>query len=258
MQSSVTASRSYNAPDHAAFAFIRAIVDAIDHRNPLASLNEAARLRSVDMAFVATPEQKLSAVDYERRIVNDRELIVNDTWHDIFNACIWLTFPKTKRTISELHVEIGHGENNRRPRQRDALTLFDEAGLILCAHGSLCDEFKQLNETHQWKTLFVERRREFIEHVTPYLFGHGTLEQLIEKPHRGLTAKALWLPLARDATIEAIDEYLAAQVRGGLLLTSNERRIPMPLLGVPGWFDENADPACYDDASVFRAARERR
>jgi hypothetical protein len=241
-----------------AFDFIQPLLQRIDRNDLVASLNTLARERKIEIAFVAAPEQKLTAVDYERRIVHDHELVVNDNWHDIFNACIWLTFPKTKRTISELHVAIGHGENNRRPRQRDVLTLFDEAGLILCAPSALCDEFKQLNETHQWKTLFVERRREFVEQITSYLFGHGTLEQLIEKPHRGLTAKVLWLPFARDAKIEAIDEYLAAQIRDGLILTANERRIPMPLLGIPGWFAENEDLQCYDDVSVFRSQRTRR
>jgi Protein of unknown function (DUF3025) len=241
-----------------AFDFIQPLLQRIDRDDFIASLNTLARERKIEIVFVAAPEQKLAAVDYERRIVHDRELIVNDNWHDIFNACIWLTFPKTKRAVSELHVAIGHGENNRRPRQRDVLTLFDEAGLVLCAPSALCDELKQLNETHQWKTLFVARRREFVEQVTPYLFGHGTLEQLIEKPHQGLTAKALWLPFARDATIEAIDEYLAPQIRGGLLLTPDERRIPMPLLGIPSWFAENEEPQCYDDVSVFRPLRMRR
>jgi Protein of unknown function (DUF3025) len=246
---------------HPAFDFIRPLLVVIAGANPrdfsarIDSLNRIASERNVDLEFVAAREQKLSAVEYESRIVTHRELVVNDNWHDIFNACIWLTFPKTKRTISERHVAMGHGENNRRPRQRDVLTLFDEAGLILCAPPDLCDEFKQLNETHRWKTLFVERRREFLEQVTPYLFGHGTLEQLIEKPHRGLTAKVLWLPFARDATVDAIDDCLATQIRGGLLLTPDERRIPMPLLGIPGWFAENEAPQCYDDVNVFRSQR---
>ncbi|HMM24565.1 MAG TPA: DUF3025 domain-containing protein [Pseudoxanthomonas mexicana] len=27
---------------------------------------------------------------------------------------------------------------------------------------------------------------------------------------------------------------------------------PLPVLGVPGWWDGNADPAFYADAAVFR------
>jgi hypothetical protein len=248
---------------HPAFDFIRPLLEAIDRDHPrdfnrrIDSLNRIANERNVDLAFVAAFEQKLSAVEYESRIVTHRELVVNDNWHDIFNACIWLTFPNTKRAISELHVTIGHGENNRRPRQRDVLTLFDEAGLILCAPPAVCDEFKQLNEAHDWKTLFIKRRSEFVEQVTPYLFGHGTLEQLIDNPHRGLTAKVLWLPFARDSKIAMLDEFLAKQVRDCSLLSAQERRVPMPLLGIPGWFAENEDPRCYDDATVFRGARVR-
>ncbi len=209
----------------------------------------------IDISFVRAPEQKLSAVEYESRIVSHRELIVHDNLHDLFNACIWLTFPKTKRAISELHVALGAGDNNRRPRRRDVLTLFDESGLILLCEPTLCAEFATLNKTHQWKTLFVERRSEFVSHVRPLLFGHGALEQLASNPHRGLTAKALWLPIAASPSMSDVDCYLADRVIANELLTDTEQRIPMPLLGVPRWFAENENPACYEDVGVFRAAR---
>jgi hypothetical protein len=246
---------------HPAFDFIRPLLDRVDRVDQsalLVSLNALARERGVEIAFVPAPEQKLSAVEYERRIVEAREVIVNDNWHDRFNACIWLTFPLTKRAISELHVTLGPGEENRRPRRRDVLTLFDESGLLLVCDSALCDTFKRLNETHRWQTLFVERRREFVVSVKPILFGHGALEQLATKWHRGLTVKAQWLALHRDASLAEIDCVLADRIVKGEELREDERRIPMPLLGVPGWFEENEDPACYDDASVFRPARERR
>jgi hypothetical protein len=242
---------------HPAFDFVRPPLGRIDRSHLIVSLNSLARERKVDLTFVAAPEKKVSAVEYETRIVAARELIVNDGLHDLFNACIWLTFPKTKRIISELHVELGSGENNRRPRRRDVLTLFDESGLMLLCEHERCDEFKALNETHQWKTLFVERRHEFVEHVRPILFGHGALEQLASNWHRGLTVKAQWLSLHREATLAELDTFLAKEIRANKALRDDERRIPMPLLGVPGWFAENSDGICYDDASVFRAARRR-
>jgi Protein of unknown function (DUF3025) len=243
--------------DHPTFDFIRPLLKRIDRANLIASLNGLAREREIDLKFVAAPEKKLSAVEYETRIAHDHELIVNDSLHDLFNACIWLTFPKTKRTISELHVELGAGDNNRRPRRRDVLTLFDESGLMLICDPSYCDAFKQLNENHQWKTLFVERRREFVDHVRPILFGHGALEQLASHSHRGLTVKAQWLPLSCDTPLDAIDDYLLAKIRANEELRDNEWRIPMPLLGVPGWFEENENASCYGDASIFRPAPRR-
>jgi Protein of unknown function (DUF3025) len=243
---------------HPAFDFIRPQLDRIDRSALLASLNALARERGVEIAFVCAREQKLSAVDYERRIVHVREVIVHDNWHDIFNACVWLIFPQTKRVISELHVELGSGENNRRPRRRDVLTLFDESGLIFLCTPALCDEFKTLNEMHQWKKLFVERRREFIANVKPLLFGHGALEQLSERWHRGLTVKALWLPLDLSSSFTDIDTHLASSIRTNEALSEDERRIPMPLLGIPRWFAENEESRCYDDASIFRPVRSHR
>lgn len=245
---------------HPAFDFIRPLLDAVacersDGGDRIAALNRLARERNIGLTFVPAPEQKLSAVEYETRIVSHRELIVADNWHDLFNACIWLTFPQTKRIVSELHVALGAGENYRRPRRRDVLTLFDESGVILLCEPSRCVEFEALNKTHQWKTMFVERRDEWLAHVTPLLFGHGALEQLATNWHGGLTVKALWLPLNPRTPIESIDEFLAARVRENSLLCDEERRIPMPILGVPGWFAENENPVCYDDVSVFRPVR---
>jgi Protein of unknown function (DUF3025) len=118
---------------HPAFDFVRPLLDRIDQSALLASLNALAHECGVEISFVPAPSHKLSAVDYERRIVEAREVIVDDNWHDRFNACIWLMFPVTKRVISELHVTLGIGEENRRPRRRDVLTLFDESGLLLVA-----------------------------------------------------------------------------------------------------------------------------
>ncbi|MGL5003054.1 MAG: DUF3025 domain-containing protein [Casimicrobium sp.] len=256
IQLDVAASRSCNL-SHAAFDFIHPVLDVINRENYVASLNSLARERAIDLRFIPAPEQKLSAVEYETRIVSHRELIVNDNWHDVFNACIWLTFPQTKRIISELHVALGAGENNRRPRRRDVLTLFDESGAILLCEPSRCSEFEILNKTHQWKTMFVERRAEWLAHVRPILFGHGALEQLATNWHRGLTVKAQWAPLSPTSSMEEIDRYLATEIAADRVLCEDERRIPLPLLGVPGWFAENEDSVCYYDAGVFRPARVR-
>jgi hypothetical protein len=242
---------------HPAFSFVRPVLDRIDRANPIDSLNVLAREKKVDLAFIKAPEKKVSAVEYEKRTASDRELIVTDSLHDLFNACIWLTLPKTKRAISELHVELGIGENNRRPRRRDVLTLFDESGLILLCNPDQCEEFRQLNEAHQWKTLFVEQRHDFIEHVRPVLFGHGALEQLAIQWHRGLTVKAQWLPFHCATPLAEVDEYFAAAIRANRVLHDRERRIPMPLLGIPGWFIENETPSCYNDVSIFRPGRHR-
>jgi hypothetical protein len=207
--------------------------------------------------FIPPPARTLSAIDFERRVVEHNELIVRpDNLHDLLNALVWLTFPKTKRAISEAHVALGvNKEGKTRPRRRDVLTVFDESGMIVLSQR---DDLPELNRTHQWRELFVTHRADFIDQARPILFGHGAMEQLgqqLPHPHRGLTAKALWLPLPVATTVFEIDHYLATRIISGERLHEQERTIPMPLLGLPGWFAENQSPSCYDDESVFRPRR---
>ena len=89
------------------------------------------------------------------------------------------------------------------------------------------------------------------------MFGHGTLEQLGAKPHQGLTVKALWLPLAPSTPLPEIDAWMAERIANAVLLAADEHRLPLPILGVPGWFAANEAPECYDDLDVFRPLRPR-
>ncbi|TAG80751.1 MAG: DUF3025 domain-containing protein [Burkholderiales bacterium] len=243
---------------HPAFDFVRPILDQIDRHRLHDSLNALARNRGIDIAFVPPPEQRVSAVEYETRIAKKHELITANSWHDLFNACIWLTFPLTKRAISELHVSLGTGIDNRRPRRRDVLTLFDESGIVLLCNAPLCSKLQRFNEQHDWKALFIDQRLTWREQVRPILFGHGALEQLATEWHRGLTVKAEWLEISPESALDDVDQYMAARVIQADLLREEDRRIPMPLLGVPNWFAENAQPSCYDDSSIFRVKRVRR
>ena len=201
--------------------------------------------------FVPPPPRAISAIEYERRVVERNELIVRtDNLHDVMNALVWLTFPKTKRAISEVHVALGvTADGKTRPRRRDVLTLFDEAGAIILSQR---DDLKKLHEAHRWRELFVNHRQDFVDEARVMLFGHGALEQLGSNPHRGLTVKALWLPLVRDTSLPTVDVWMATRISAGQLLADNEYRLPLPILGIPGWFAENERAECYDDIDVFR------
>ncbi len=193
-------------------------------------------------------------MDFERRVVEQNELIVRpDNLHDTANAIVWHAFPEAKRAISETHVALGAAATaNGRPRRRDILTLFDEAGALIISQR---DDLRTLHEAHEWRRLFVDRRAEFMRDCRVILFGHGTLEQLASNPHRGLTTKALWLEMAAGVSISEIDTHLAGGVASGTLLAASERRLALPILGVPGWFPESEAPDCYGDIDVFRPRR---
>ena len=209
--------------------------------------------------FIPPPARALSAIDFERRVVEHNELIIRpNSLHDLLNALVWLTFPKTKRAISEAHVALGvNPDGKTRPRRRDVLTLFDESGLIILSEN---DTLRSMNQQHQWRELFVTHRSDFIQQTRPILFGHGAMEQIgnqLPQVHRGLTVKALWLPLPTSTTLPELDDYLAKRTVSGESLGEQERSTPMPVLGLPAWFAENELPACYDDETVFRPTRAR-
>jgi len=222
---------------------------------PLAKGLTAPQSKSVPH-LIPPPARALGALDFERTLVERNELIVRpDNLHDTMNAIVWHTFPRAKRAISEIHVSLGAANTaNGRPRRRDVLTLFDEAGAIIVSQR---DDLKALHQAHEWKALFIDHRAEFVRDARVILFGHGTLEQLGAKPHQGLTVKALWLPLAPSAPLPEIDVWMAERIASGELLAADEHRLPLPILGVPGWFVANEAVECYDDVDVFRPLRKR-
>ena len=103
---------------------------------------------------------------------------------------------------------------------------------------------------HDWRRLFVAHRAAWHTEVRVIVFGHALMEKLTA-PYRGVTAHALHVRLAADAPRAAIDAAVAAALDEGL---APGRLRPLPVLGIPGWAD-NDDATYYDDASVFRPAR---
>jgi hypothetical protein len=73
------------------------------------------------------------------------------------------------------------------------------------------------------------------------LIGHALLEKLLA-PRKAMTAHVWPLHGEVDA---ALPEDLLRSHRGWL---------PLPVLGVPDWWNPNEQIGFYDDAAVFRAA----
>ena len=180
--------------------------------------------------------------------------------HDLFNALVWLTFPHTKATINGRHIAArgGHsGTGNRGPVQ-DALTLFDECGVVVVSDQT---ELLELIAAFQWKELFWKRRDAVKQHMRFFLFGHGLMEQLLN-PYVGLTGKALlvnvdmpWLGANTSELLQHIDARSRALIASPSALSQGRDLVPLPLLGIPGWAAENEFESYYDDAQYFRAGR---
>jgi hypothetical protein len=83
------------------------------------------------------------------------------------------------------------------------------------------------------------------------LFGHALLEKLAS-PRKAITAHVYQAQPATDL-IADLDSWVAQDLSPEKL--ASKPFAPLPVLGVPGWWPANEDPAFYEDVQVFRAAR---
>lgn len=218
-----------------------AVAQAVQQASSVAAALSASRPGNAP-AFV--PQDALPAGQaYEAHIFETRTVPTRDNLHDFFNGLVWLAFPHTKRRLNQLQAgEIArHGVTTVRGPLRDALTLFDENGALLEAPPVLW----QALVARDWRRLFVTERARWQE-ARLWVFGHALLEKLVT-PRKGMTAHVLRLPGAPSCTDDAA---LAAALDPAHLAT--KPFVPLPVLGVPGWCAENASPAFYADAQVFR------
>jgi len=183
-----------------------------------------------------------------------------DNWHDLFNALVWLAFPRTKAVLNRHHCEEIRARSGERLRgtARDVLTLFDEGGIVVAAADA---ELASLLREFRWKELFWRRRAEVQRSMRFYVFGHAIYEKALE-PYKGVTAKALIVDAASgllDAPIELqlseLDARAADYFSGSQALSSTRNLPPLPILGIPGWDPSNAREEYYDDAAQFRPGR---
>jgi len=224
---------------------------------PAVASGGGAPIRFVPPAAVS---REFSA-QYEVRIFQTGEVQTRpDNWHDLFNALVWLAFPKTKAVLNGHHYDEIRARRGERLRgtARDVLTLFDEGGIVVAAAGA---ELPVLLRGFRWKELFWRRRAEVLRSMRFYVFGHAIYEKALE-PYRGVTAKALIVdvapelleaPLARQ--LPELDARAADYFSGLEALASTRTLSPLPILGIPGWEPANAREEYYDDRAQFRPGR---
>lgn len=183
-----------------------------------------------------------------------------NNWHDLFNACIWALFPKTKRSLNQLHVnDITEYGLKQRTKQRDALTLFDECGVVL-AYTDESD--KSALQNHLWLDSFWQNRSRWFVNIRPFIFGHAMYEMSL-KPFIGLTAKAYFVQVTDDffklslaEQYAYLDQQVAIEVTEQARLKNNQALSPLPLLGVPSWYDDNQARDFYLNENYFRPKRQ--
>ncbi len=195
-----------------------------------------------DVRFV--PQAELPPGEaYEAFIHRSGRVPTRDNLHDLFNGLVWLRFPRLKARLNQLHaaqIEI-EGIGAARGPLRDALTLFDENGAWWQAPPSLL----QALQRRDWHALFVTHRADWsAARLVPV--GHALLEKLVA-PRKPITAH-LWAAAGPPEEARGIDAARWAC----------KPFLPLPVLGVPLWWPANDNEAFYDDADVFRPARDNR
>lgn len=215
------------------------------------------------LRFVAQEHGRLAfESQYEPRCYLNGEVQTREhNWHDLFNALVWLIFPRAKAAINLRHYQAlqgAHDGHSQRGKVRDMATLLDESGVIVVSADT---ELSGLLSGFQWKELFWQRRQQLGKAMGFYVFGHGLYEKMLQ-PYVGMTGQGLlldveaafftWPLAARLAHVDQrVAEYLANPAHCG----STRELQPVPLLGVPGWSADNEKAAYYDNAAYFRPGR---
>ncbi len=214
-----------------------------------------------DYRFIAqTDEFDWQGLSYESLIFEHNTIPTRiDNWHDLFNACIWHLFPESKQVLNRLHVsDINQFGAKKRTKQRDALTLFDECGVVLAYQD---EAQKQALQNHNWLQAFWHNRADWFESIRPFVFGHAMYEMSL-KPFIGLTAKAYFVKVDEDffklslaEQYAYLDGQLAKEFADDLKLSDNRYLSPLPILGIPGWAQENGKIEYYQNTDYFRPKR---
>jgi hypothetical protein len=198
--------------------------------------------------FVSQSELS-SDIAYESFIYSHKCVPTRDNLHDFFNGLCWLRFPKTKSRLNFLQAQeiTSQGVGATRGLLRDALTLFDENVLLLQSSDALW----QALQDRDWIKLFVQLRDEWqCAHIVT--FGHALLEKLVT-PYKSITAHVYRIASDVDAQDDqALDDWLASNLQPNFLAT--KPFLPLPVLGIPGWWPENEDASFYADTQVFRVS----
>jgi hypothetical protein len=231
----------------------------LDRRRPPVRTSSGMPLR-----LVAQQGRKRTFEDkHEVRVYLRGELGLRErSWHDLLNLLVWLAFPRSKAALNRRHYQAleaqrAAGEANRGPAQ-DALTLFDEGGVIVAS----CDQdLLACLRDWRWKELFWGNRARLAARMRFYVFGHAIYEKALN-PFMGITGRGILIGVEPELLAAPLVEQIAALDGRIAEHVSDERRMAatrelavVPVLGVPGWHAGNDREEFYGDRDYFRPGR---
>lgn len=218
--------------------------------------------RQTDFCFVANELLEQDGRYYEDYIYATQQIPTRaENWHDLFGAFIWCLFPNTKALLNQLHIqEIKRAGLSPRTELRNKITLLDECG-VLIAYTAGQESMVQQLQQHQWQQVFCQHRSLWWQQIRPVVFGHAIYE-MATQPFIGLTAKCWFIEVPAaffswplKAAYTFLDNKLQQQIANPDVLLNNGQLTPLPLLGVPGWYQENQQSDFYHNTNYFRPKR---
>jgi len=197
-------------------------------------------------------------LSYEDRLYGRGELEFREhSWHDLFNVLVWLAFPRAKAALNARHHAAPVVARGRGP-VRDALTLFDESGMVVLSADA---DLPELIRGFRWKELFWTHRARVAEGMLFLPFGHALCEKALA-PYKGITGRCLLfrsgpglLRLSTEAGLRQVDALVAGHLADPATLQHTQELAPLPLLGIPGWCGDNREEGYYEDRGHFRPGR---
>jgi hypothetical protein len=180
----------------------------------------------------APPDDAPDTTPYELHVHCTGRVPTRDNLHDFFNGLVWLCHPRWKTKLNQLQAAhiTQHGVQATRGALRDALTLFDESGAVLC----LPTDTARALQARDWSAACLMQRDAWRANSV-VIVGHALLEQLTVAPRKGLTAHALLTDPLTLTNAQWANKPFAA----------------LPVMGVPGWSPMQT-ASFYADAKVFR------
>ncbi|HEX5655566.1 MAG TPA: DUF3025 domain-containing protein [Polyangiales bacterium] len=188
----------------------------------------ALRFREVPRAKPRRPKGPIDLTTlYEGQVSVRGEVPTRrEDWHDLFNALAFLTFPRAKRALHARQFAIAQARlgtsatklPNARTREQDALTLFDEGGLVVASRTLVGTSDAEVGAALRAGA-----------NVVP--FGHALYEHMVAgAPCPLATVHVLQLPDPHDA--DALDRALAEALSAptAFLVPSPERGVSLPAL----------------------------
>jgi hypothetical protein len=159
---------------------------------------------------------------YDGRIAIDRIVHTRaENWHDLLNALCFATWPKSKLALHERQYRALcrrlAGDARQLPaartREQDALTIFDEGGVVIAAKTAAAEA---LTGAPARAIEPVVRALVQAGEAVVVPFGHALFEHMVEGlPCPRASARVIALnevPAQRIPLLDAIDDALAAQL----------------------------------------------